>query len=98
MACIQHNIFLILHVYLYACARKINDVEALMQSTRVSTRCVHDNLYEHECVSGTYTPNPVRMYSRTSIIWISIILTLGYPNAILNFEIPKDALIFCKTK
>ena len=38
------------------------------------------------------------IYSRTSIIRISIIRTLSYPNAILNFKIPKDALIFCKTK
>ena len=34
--------------------------------------------------------------SRTSIIRISIIRTLGYPNAILNFKIPKDALISSK--
>ena len=38
------------------------------------------------------------MYSRTSIIRISIIRTLGYPNANINFKIPKDDLIFCKTK
>ena len=33
------------------------------------------------------------IHSRTSII-----RTLGYPNAALNFKIPKDDLIFCKTK
>ena len=37
-------------------------------------------------------------YSRTSIIWISIIRTLGYPNAILNYKIPKDDLTFCRNK
>ena len=35
----------------------------------------------------------IAKYSRTSII-----RTLGYPNAISNFKIPKDDLIFCKTK
>ena len=30
------------------------------------------------------------LYSRTSIIRISIIRTLGYPNTIVNVEIPKD--------
>ena len=34
-------------------------------------------------------------YSRTSIIRISIIWTLGYPNTIPNFKIPKHDLIFC---
>ena len=34
-------------------------------------------------------------YSRTSIIRISIIRTLSYPNAISNFTIPKYDLIFC---
>ena len=29
------------------------------------------------------------MYSRTSVIRISIVQTLGYPNAIMNAEIPK---------
>ena len=38
------------------------------------------------------------MYGRTSIIRISIIRTLGYLNAIFNFKIPKNNLIFCKTK
>ena len=33
------------------------------------------------------------IYSRTSIIRISIIQTLGYPNV----KIPKDSLNFCKT-
>ena len=37
-------------------------------------------------------------YSKTSIIGISIIRTLRYPNAILNYKIPKDDLIFCKNK
>ena len=32
------------------------------------------------------------------IIRISIIRTLNYLNAILNFKIPKDNSIFCKTK
>ena len=36
--------------------------------------------------------------SRTLIIRISIIRTFCYPNAILNFKIPKDNLVFCKTK
>ena len=36
------------------------------------------------------------VYSRTLIIRIFIIQTLGYPKAISNFKIPKDRLIFCK--
>ena len=40
----------------------------------------------------------IYIYSRTSIIRISIIRTLSYPNTISNFRIPIDGLIFCKTK
>ena len=29
------------------------------------------------------------IYSRTSVIRISIIRTLGYPNAVSNFRIPR---------
>ena len=47
---------------MYACARKIDDVEALVQSTRVCTRCVYDNLNEHACMSVMYTSNLVRMH------------------------------------
>ena len=40
MACTRHDTFFILHVCRHACARKIDDVETLMQSTRARTRCV----------------------------------------------------------
>ena len=44
------------------CASKIDDVEALVQSACVCTRCVHDNLHEHLCMSGMYLPNLVCMH------------------------------------
>ena len=40
MTCIQHDTFFISHVCRHACARKIDDVETLVQSTRVRTRRV----------------------------------------------------------
>ena len=39
---------------------------------------------------------PASYYSRTSIIWIFIIWTLGYPNAIINIEKSKDSLTSSK--
>ena len=43
-------------------------------------------------------PKSGHNYSRTSVIWISIIRTLSYLNAILNFIIPKDDLIFLQNQ
>ena len=40
MACTQHDTFFISHACRHACARKINDVETLVQSTHVRTRYV----------------------------------------------------------
>ena len=40
MACTRHDTFFISHTCRHACARKIDDVETLVQSTRVHTRCV----------------------------------------------------------
>ena len=40
MACTQHDTFFISHACRHACARKIVDVETLVQSTRVHTRRV----------------------------------------------------------
>ena len=48
-------------VYMDTFVRKIDDIEALMQSTHVHTRCVHDNLHEHVCMSVAYTWNLVHM-------------------------------------
>ena len=47
---------------MHACACKIDDIEALVQSSRVHTKRVHNNLHEHECMSITYMSNLVRMY------------------------------------
>ena len=33
--------------YIHVCASKSDDVEALVHSTRVRSRHVHDNLHEH---------------------------------------------------
>ena len=40
-----------------ACARKIDDVKPTIQSSCVRTRCVHDSLQMHTCMSGMHTPN-----------------------------------------
>ena len=40
MACTRHDMFFILHACRLACARKIDDVETLVQSTRARTRRV----------------------------------------------------------
>ena len=40
MACTRQDTFFISHACRYACARKIDDVETLMQSTSVCTRRV----------------------------------------------------------
>ena len=56
----QHTF--ILQVYMHVCAEKITDIEALMQSTSVHTRCVHDNFHEHVHMLGTYTQNPVHIH------------------------------------
>ena len=47
---------------MHVCAHKIDNVEALMQSTCVCTRCVHNNLHDHACMSVTYMPNLVCMH------------------------------------
>ena len=47
---------------MYASESKIDNIEALMQSTRVGTRHVHNNMHEHACMSDTYTPNLVCMH------------------------------------
>ena len=41
MACTQHNKFLILQACRHACTHKIDDIETLVQRTRVRTRGVH---------------------------------------------------------
>ena len=47
---------------MHACAYKIDDIEALVENTHVSIRCVHDNLHEHACMSVTYMPKLVYMH------------------------------------
>ena len=47
-----------MRVYAY----KIDDVEALMQSTHVRIRHVHNNLHKHTCMSVTHMPNLVHMH------------------------------------
>ena len=44
------------------CMHKINEIEALVQSSHVCTRRVHDKLHEHMCMSVMYTPNLVCMH------------------------------------
>ena len=38
-------------------AHKIDDVKPTVQSSHVCTRCVHDSLQMHVCMSGMHTPN-----------------------------------------
>ena len=47
---------------MHACACEIDGTEALVQSTRVRTIHVHDNLHKHACMSVMYTPNLVHMH------------------------------------
>ena len=49
-------------VYMHVCAHKIDNVEALVQSTFAHIRLVHDNLYKHPWMSVIYMTNLVRMY------------------------------------
>ena len=42
---------------LHVCAHKIDDIRPIIQSSRVHTGRVHDSLYTHACMSGTYMPN-----------------------------------------
>ena len=60
--CARNDMFFILLTYMHVCACKIDDVEAVVQSTRIHTRCVHDNLHKYTCMSVTYMPNLVHMH------------------------------------
>ena len=48
-------------------------------------------------IKSRYTVH-IYIYSRASVIQTFIIRTLGYPNTIMNVEIPQDSSIFCTTK
>ena len=61
-ACTQHDVFFISLMFIHTCACKIDDIKALVQSTRVCTRRVHYTLHEHTCMSVTYTPYLVCMH------------------------------------
>ena len=52
---------------MHACAHKIDDVEALVQSTRVHSRHVNVNSHKHVCMSVMYTPNLVLMHVDVSL-------------------------------
>ena len=62
-SCMQHVLnmthFHFVHIYIYtyinACARLIDDLKALVQSTNVHSRHVYDNLHERMYMSVTYT-------------------------------------------
>ena len=45
------------------CACETDDVEALVQSTHVHTRHVHDILHEHASMSVMYTSNLTSLYA-----------------------------------
>ena len=45
------------------CACKIDAVEALVQGSLVYTRCVHENLHKHMCMTVTYMSN---------VVWIHV--------------------------
>ena len=48
---------------MHACVvHEIDDVEALVQSTSICTRRMHDNLHKHACMSVMYLPNLVGIY------------------------------------
>ena len=54
--------FFISVMYMHVCVYKIDDIEALVESTHVYTGCVHENLHKHTCISVTCTPNLVCMH------------------------------------
>ena len=60
VACTLHNTFFILHTCRHACARKIDDVETLVQSTHERTRRVAEARmhvrYVHATESGLRAP------------------------------------------
>ena len=45
-----------------ACAHKIDEVEPIVQSTCVHTRCVYNSLQKSMCLLGTYTTNLVHVH------------------------------------
>ena len=66
-ACSWNNTLFFSLVYIHVCAHKVNDVEAVVQSTCVHTR-VYDNLHEHVCMSVMY------------IAWFRCVHTRVYDN------------------
>ena len=60
--CTRLDKFFISLKEMHACVCNIDDIEAIMQSTCVCTRNVHDNLHKHACMSVMYTPNLVCMH------------------------------------
>ena len=50
------HVFHFIHMK-HVCSRKIDDVKPNIQSSRVHTRCVHDSLQMHACMSGMHMPN-----------------------------------------
>ena len=61
-ACTQHDVFFISLMFIHTYACKIDDTEALMKSTHLCTRRVHNNLHKHTYMSVTYTPYLVCMH------------------------------------
>ena len=57
------KVFHFTHVYVCVCACETDDVEALVQSTHVHTRHLHDILHEHACMSVMYTSNLTSLYA-----------------------------------
>ena len=53
----QLNTFFISHACKHACTHKIDNVKPTIQSSCVHTRCVHNSLQVHACMSGMHTPN-----------------------------------------
>ena len=63
VACTQHDTFFISLVFIsFRFSLQIYNVEVLMQSTRVQTRHVDNELHKHVYMSVTYTLNLVNMH------------------------------------
>ena len=60
--CARNDMFFISLANMHVCACKINDIEAVVQSAHIHTRCVHDNLHKYTCMSVTYMPSLVHMH------------------------------------
>ena len=57
VASTRHDTFFILYVCKHECARKIDNIKPVIQSSHVCARRVYDSLQMHVCMSEIHMPN-----------------------------------------